>query len=208
MFGSLSIYSKKRRQKYAFSLIELLVVMAVAAALLAIAVPSLSRSSSDQLRSSRELVKSQLQQARFHAISKGSPTAVVVPSSPSGRASAPGSIAIIEVELENGNYIAAQDRLASRLSKLPGNTRFAAASEIGSDKATLLDGEETLQINHRGTLRDYHFIVFGSHGQILSPAPGTAVHIAITTKRGTGEAGAFDLIHVNRLTGVARSVQP
>jgi type II secretory pathway pseudopilin PulG len=187
--------------------------MVIVSALLAIAIPTLSNSSSNTLQASREMVKGQLRQARSHAISKRTPTALIAATENSGESLKAHSISMIEVKREDGAYVTISEdsgnpRLIQRFSKLPGNARLVSAAKIGSNKATLLDNEQTLQINHQGNILECHFIIFGANGEILSPPPGIAVHVAIATRRGAGEIEAFELIHINRLTGATRSVSP
>lgn len=196
-----------------FSLIELLVVIVIVSALLAIAVPTLSHPSSNALQASREIVKAQLRQARSHAISKRIPTALIIASENHGNTSRTCLISSSEVTFENGAYLPISDdsgnsQLIQRFLTLPGNAQFVSAARIDSDKVTVLDAQPGLQTHYRGDTQACHFIVFGANGQILHPAPGTPVHIAIATTRGPKEIGAFELIHVNRLTAATRSVQP
>lgn len=209
MQKSASIPVTKVTLSAAFSLIELLMVLVIASALLAIAIPTLSHSDSNTLRASREVVKAQLRQARSHAISKRTPTALIISAQDSGA----HYISRMEVKLEDGTYLPVVDdsgtpQLIERFSALPGNARLIEASAIDSEKRTLLGQEQTLQIHYQGSTHVCHFMVFGANGQILSPPPGTPIHIAIATLRGPEKIAAFDFIHVNRLTGATRSVQP
>ena len=70
------IQAKGRR---AFSLIEVLVVVAIIGLLFAVAVPVLSSSANNARQASREIIKAHLQQARAHAIATGNSVAVAIP---------------------------------------------------------------------------------------------------------------------------------
>ena len=67
------------RRLPAFSLVELLAVIAIMAVLLAVAVPIFTDPSNSARQASREIIRANLQRARAHAIASGSSTAITIP---------------------------------------------------------------------------------------------------------------------------------
>lgn len=213
--------ARNDRRAPAFSLIEILVVVAIIAVLLAAAVPMLSNFAANASQASREIVKAHLQQARAHAIASGASTAVAIPVLGSGGELGARAISLFEVEKSGADYIPAKDAngdemLLQRWETLPGNFHFLAASQISSGKPTIVDSADTLQTNYKGEAVTCHLIVFSPTGQIVLPA--SEIHIALAqavprgnslslTRKNEGRP-VFDLIQVNRLTGRARSTQP
>jgi len=207
----------------AFSLIELLVVMAIISILLVAAIPIFSNSSNSARQASREIVKAHLQQARAHAIASGTATAIAIPVLNSGEALGARGISLFEVENQAGNYIplkdsAGEDVLLQRWDKLPGNFHFLSGSQISSARKTIVDEPQTLATNYKSQSLDCHFIVFAPNGQIVRPASGTPILIALaqTARQGNNltltqkSAGkpVFDIFQVNRLTGRTRFIDP
>lgn len=220
-------FSKKattrKRLAPAFSLIEVLVVMVIISILLVAAVPVFSNSSNSARQASREIIKAHLRQARAHAIATGVPTAVAIPSLSSGKEYGARSVSLFEVGLEEGSYIplkdeAGNDRMLQRAETLPGNFHFISGSAVASDKLTVVDLPETMATSFRSRTHENHFIVFAPNGQIVRPASGTPVNIAIAQASGNGgsltltqKSGGqpvFELFQVNRLTGRTRFVEP
>lgn len=213
----------QNRLKPAFSLIELLAVMAIISILLVAAVPVFSNSSNNARQASREIIKAHLRQARAHAIASGTPTAVAIPVLGAGKELGVRSISLLEVEPEDGSYVPIKDGngndvLLQRAETLPGNFHFIPGSMISSAKETIVDLPETMATSFKGRSHDSHIIVFAPNGQIVSPASGTPVNIAITqavrtgnslkaTQRNAGQP-VFELFQVNRLTGRTRPLQP
>jgi prepilin-type N-terminal cleavage/methylation domain-containing protein len=211
----------QRRAHSAFTLVELLAVIAIMALLMAVSVQIFSNTSGEARKASRDVIKAQLQQARAHAIATGNATAVVVPLFGSSGELGARAISSFEVQKSGNTYAPVVDangneRLLQRWEILPGNTHFVPAAMISSGRPTLVDTPETLQIRYNGRPVTCHFIVFASNGQIVQPA--TAVHIAIAnaSSRGgnlviTEKAGGkpiFEFLQVNRLSGRTRSVLP
>ncbi len=214
----------------AFSLVELLAVMAIISVLLVAAVPIFSNSSNTARLASREIITAHLQQARAHAIASGTATAIVVPEISASTDLGARSVSLFEVEKdETGNYKPAKEQDASgnptpedaqlqRWEKLPGNFHFLTAALVSSGKATLMDTTDRLATNYKGRAISGHFIVFGPSGQIVRPIAGTPIRIAIAQATRSGESLAltqrggsrpvFELFEVNRLTGRTREVEP
>jgi prepilin-type N-terminal cleavage/methylation domain-containing protein len=205
----------------AFSLIELLTVIAIIAVLLVAAIPMFSNSAVNASQASREIVKAHLQQARAHAIASGSSTAVAIPVLGSGGELGARAISLFEVEKTGAIYTPAKDAngdelLLQRWETLPGNFHFLTASQVSSGKPTIIDSADTLQTNYKGIAVTCHFIVFAPNGQIVLPASEINIALAQAAPRGSTLAltrknegsPVFDLIQVNRLTGRTRSIQP
>ena len=211
----------KNRRVPAFSLIELLTVIAIIAVLLVAAIPMFSNSAVNASQASREIVKAHLQQARAHAIASGSSTAVAIPVLGSGGELGARAISLFEVEKAGGTYTPAKDAngdelLLQRWETLPGNFHFLTASQVSSGKPTIVDSADTLQTNYKGKALTCHLIVFAPNGQIVLPASEINIALAQAAPRGNslaptrknGGSPVFDLIQVNRLTGRTRSIQP
>ncbi len=207
----------------AFSLIELLTVLAIIGILLLVAVPIFSNSTSNARQTSREMIKAQIQQARAHAIASGKSTAVAIPTLSAGKELGVRSISLFEVEMVNGNYVPLKDDQGNdlqleRTAILPGNFHFVPADSISSSNATLVDLPETMKTSFRGQEHDCHIIVFAPNGQIVRPAPGTPINIAIAkaSRSGdsliltekSGDSAVFEYFQINRLTGKTRFVEP
>jgi prepilin-type N-terminal cleavage/methylation domain-containing protein len=213
---------RKRSLLPAFSLIELLVVMAIVLALAGIAANGIFGSSQNARLTSRDRVKVKLQQARAHAIATRNPTALIVPVGISGKY-ALRAMSLIEVEKIDGRYVPMENEngdtaLVQRWTVLPGNFHFVTNRMIGSEQPTVVDLENTLTIRQRGNEIDCHMIVFAPNGQIAWPSSGSPIHIAIAQVAGnrnsfriseiSNEKPVFDLLLVNRLTAQTRSIKP
>jgi prepilin-type N-terminal cleavage/methylation domain-containing protein len=216
-------YAENARFARAFSLIELLVVLAIIGLLLLVAVPIFSNSTSNARQTSREMIKAQIRQARAHAIASGNPTAVAIPTFSAGKELGVRSISLFEVKLENGKYIPLKDAQGNdlqleRTAILPGSFHFVPAVSISSSNSTLVDLPETMTTSFRGQEHECHFIVFASNGQIVRPAPGTPINIAIAQAARSGDSlilteksggsVVFEYFQINRLTGKTRFVEP
>ena len=215
--------SRRNLSLNAFSLIELLVVMAIISILLVAAVPIFSNSFNNARQTSREIVKAHLQQARAHAIASGTATAIAIPVLNSGAALGARGISLFEVENQTGIYLplkdsAGDDRLLQRWEKLPGNFHFLSSSQVSSAQKTIVDAPQTLATKYRSQALDCHFIVFSPHGQIVHPASGTPILIALAqagrqgnsltlTQKNAGKP-VFDIFQVNRLTGRTHFIDP
>lgn len=203
----------------AFSLIELLVVIAILTILAGIAIPMTSSASgSNARRTSREIVKNHLQQARAHAIATRNHTALIIPDSESGE-NGLCALSLAEIEKKDGKYAAIQNEhgsgsLLKRWTKMPKNVHLISNAMMESEALTILDHEEKLSVLDRGKETECHMIVFAPNGQIDYPPAGTTIHIAIAkldkgqiADRSDGNP-VFDLLLVNRLTGKAQNIAP
>jgi prepilin-type N-terminal cleavage/methylation domain-containing protein len=209
------------RSLSAFSLVELLAVIAIMAILLAAAVPIFTDPSNSARQASREIIKSHLQRARAHAIASGSSTAITIPVLSTGGELGGRAISLFEVVKNGAVYEPAKDeagseKLLQRWETLPGNFHFMPSSLISSPKPTIVDATETLLTNHKGKAVTCHLIVFAPNGQIVLPSSETNIAIARATRRGNSLAltqktdgkPVFEFLQVNRLTGRTRSIQP
>ena len=213
----------RNRHIHAFSLIELVAVMAIISILLVVAVPILSDSSNNARRTSREIVKAHLLQARAHAIASGNPTAIAIPTIATGTSLGARAITLFEVEKDGSDYVlsTAQNEDGSpgkpqlqRWKILPGNFHFLSASQISSSKTTLVDLSDHLETADGSC----NVIVFSPRGRIVRPAPGEAVRLAfaqaartgdsLTLTKRNGDTPMFEFIEINRLTGRTRIIDP
>lgn len=205
----------------AFSLIELLSVIAIVMVLAGIVVFALSGSSLNARKTSREIFSAHLKQARAHAISSRDLTAVIIPTQNSG-ASGLREISMIEVEKKDGSYVPIMDDdgrpVRMRWSKLPNHFHFVTSHMIGTEQPTVVDHEQTVRVHDRGKEIECHMIVFAPHGQIVYPASGSPVHVALAKatrdqhalriSEGGDNGKGFDLILVNRLTAKTQIIKP
>lgn len=209
------------RRAPAFSLIELLAVMAIIAVLFAAAAPIFSDSANNARNTSREIIKAHLQQARAHAIATSTATAVAIPVLASGGDLGARAISLFEVELVGTSYLPSKDaggneRMLQRWETLPGKFHFLPAAQVSSAKPTIVDSADTMPTNVKGKALTCHIIVFGPNGQIVRPSTEINIATAQAAARGnsltltqkTGGKPVFDLLQVNRLTGRARFVEP
>jgi len=209
------------RRLPAFSLVELLAVIAIMAVLLAVAVPIFTDPSNSARQASREIIRANLQRARAHAIASGSSTAITIPVLATGGELGGRAISLFEVVKTATGYEPAKDetgseKLLQRWETLPGNFHFMPSSLISSTKPTIVDTTETLLTNYKGKAVTCHLIVFSPNGQIVLPSSETNIAIARATNRGnsltltqkTDGKPVFEFLQVNRLTGRSRSIQP
>ena len=204
----------------AFSLVELLAVIAIISILLLVAVPVFTDPANSARQASREIIKAHLQRARAHAIASGSATAVAIPVLSTGGELGGRAISLFEVVKTGADYEPAKDaageeRLLQRWETLPGSFHFMHSSLISSPKPTIVDAPETLQTNYKGKPVTCHLIVFSPNGQIVLPSSETNIASARAANRGNTLAPTqkndgkpvFDFLQVNRLTGRTRSIQ-
>ena len=209
------------RRASAFSLIELLTVIAIIGVLLIVAVPIFSNSSNNARQASREIIKAHLQQARAHSIASGNATALAIPVLASDSQLGARSISLFEVELDGADYIPIKDsngneRMIQRWEILPGNFHFLSGGQVSSTKPTIVNSANTMPTNFKGKALSCHIIVFAPNGQIVRPS----TEIIIATAQAVAKGGAltltqktegqpvFDLLQVNRLTGRTRFIEP
>ena len=205
----------------AFSLVELLAVIAIMSILLLVAVPVFTDPTNSARQASREIVKAHLQRARSHAIASGSATAIAIPILSTGGELGGRAISLFEVvkngtEFEPAKDAGGKDRLLQRWETLPGSFHFMPSSLISSPKPTIVDAPEILQTIYKGKTVTCHMIVFSPNGQIVLPSSETNIAIARAANRGNSLAPTqkndgkpvFDFLQVNRLTGRTRFIQP
>jgi hypothetical protein len=215
------IPSNANRSLSAFSLVELLAVIAIMTMLLAVAVPLLSDPSNNARQASREIIKAHLQRARAHAIASGSSTAIAIPVLATGGELGGRAISLFEVVKNGAVYEPVKDesgieKQLQRWETLPGSFHFMPKSLISSPKFTIVDATETLLTNYKGKAVTCHLIVFAANGQIVLPSSETNIAIARATNRGNSltltqkskGSPVYDLLQVNRLTGRTRFIQP
>ena len=215
------IPAKANRSLPAFSLVELLAVIAIMTILLAVAVPIFTDPSNSARQASREIIKAHLQRARAHAIASGSSTAIAIPILATGGDLGGRAISLFEVVKNGAVYEPAKDGSGvqmqlQRWETLPGNFHFMPSSLISSTKLTIVDATETLLTNYKGKAVTCHLIVFAANGQIVLPSSETNIAIARATNRGnsltltqkSNGSPVYDLLQVNRLTGRTRFIQP
>ncbi len=215
--------NRVRIRSVGFSLLELLAVIATITILLVAAVPVFSITSNSARQASREIIKGHLQQARAHAISSGTPTALAIPVLGAPEELGARALSLVEVNKTGSAYTPLLDaqgtqRLLQGWERLPGNFHFLSNAQIPGSKATIVDAPERLQTDYRNRPVSCHLIVFAPNGQIVHPPSGTVLLIAIAqavkrggsltlTQKNQGQP-VFDLLVVNRLTGRTRFAQP
>jgi len=205
----------------AFSLTELLAVMVIISILMLATIPLFVDSSNRARQASREIIRAHLGQARAHAITTKIPTAVVIPVITSDDSRAACAITLLEVENIGGSYAplldqAGAQRLIQRWAILPGNFYFLTAEQASSQRPTIMDSSETVQVEFKGLPLTCHMIVFAPNGQIVRPTSELNVAIAQARRQGgsliltqkTGTKAVVDFMNVNRLTAKTRITQP
>ena len=209
------------RNAHAFSLMEVLAVMAIIGLLLAVAVPVFTNTANSARQASREIIKAHLQQARAHAIATGNSVAVAIPVLASGGELGARAVSLFEVEPAGNSYVPAKyadgnERLLQRWETLPGNFHFLGSAQVSSAKPTIVDSAETMPTNVKGEALTCHIIVFAPNGQIVRP--DTEINIAtaqavqrdgsLTVTQRDGGKAVSDMLQVNRLTGRTRLTEP
>jgi len=205
----------------AFSLIELLAVIAIIAVLLTVATQIFSNTSHSERQAARDIIKGHLHKARAHAIASGNATAVAIPEIGASSELGGRAISLFEVQKIGALYEPIRDdsgreRMLQRWETLPGNFHFIPSSILDSTRATVIDQSDRLQTAYQGNAMTCHVIVFAPTGQIV--APTSAIHIAIAraSSRGgslvptekSGGRPVYEFFEVNRLSGRTRSILP
>jgi type II secretory pathway pseudopilin PulG len=205
----------------AFTLVEIVVVLAIIMIFVAVGIPLLSDPSNRARQSARDLVRSQFQRARAHAIATGTTTSLMIPdyfsTSGGGRL-----IGIAEVEPQPNPAAPYKIvRLIQRWTELPDTIYFMNHGATGSPQATLLDGVPKIESTYQQQTINCHYVVFGSNGFITSPPPPTtdgSTFLALAL--GTGilrnqkmvptqnspQGPSYDLLQINRLSARIRNL--
>jgi len=203
----------------AFSLVELLAVIAIMSILLLVGAGVMSPNESRRTSMARDMVNAHLEQARSHAISTGLPTAVVfAPSDPNLGRNSGRILGVVEISGADKNT-----KLLSRWTELPRGQIFMPQALASLTRPTILDNEARLLVSYRGEQSQaveltMPYVLFGSEGSVLHPV-GEKITIAV----GAGIAlnsGALQLTGANRgketamviqvspLSGKARTLNP
>ena len=194
--------------------------MALVMILIGITTAGISNASHHARKTSREIVRAHLQQARAHAISSRNLTAIVIPA---GGPTGLRAISMIEVEKVDVRYVPLKNEigetgLLQSWTKLPKNFHFVSEEMIHTGQFTVLDQGATMTIRDRGRELECHMLVFAPHGHIIFPKSGEPIHIAMAQAAGRPDTlrisqisegkPVFDLFQVNRLTAKAQIISP
>ncbi|MGE9268138.1 MAG: pilus assembly FimT family protein [Verrucomicrobiales bacterium] len=215
----MTVQTPKTKALPAFSLVELLAVVAIVGIMLSLA--AVSFSSSDQRAGvvSRDLIMAQLQRARSHAIATGVPTAVVFAPYTAGpeesRARMMGLVEVSEGEDAATPYVS--ERILTRWEELPQPMKFVGQGETGRGVATVMDGTASLRVKLGGQELSAPYLVFSREGTVLYPR-GLKVEIGVAPAIieggnprliGQGQEGgaSVEIIEVSRLTGRVKHVE-
>lgn len=213
--------AKRQRLVFGFSLIEMLVVIAIMSIVMVAAIPILSNTASSARQASREIIKAHLQQARAHAISSGNATAIAIPVLNTGSELGARAITLFEVEYDGDDYIVMNDpdtgqqAQLQRWQTLPGNFHFVTALNVSGSNATIMESTDRLETSFKGENITCHLIVFSSNGQIVRPAEEVNLIIAQAVRQGgslrltdrTDSEPVYEIFQVNRLTGRTRAIR-
>jgi prepilin-type N-terminal cleavage/methylation domain-containing protein len=226
---SLSIDSKEPtknlgRSAAGFSLIEVLVVIAIIVILFAVGVPLLSDPANSARKSSADILRATLQQARAHSIATGAYTSVLLPSYSSDPEFGGRLIGFAEVVADPAAPSKYRiTRLVQRWTQLPEQIYFMDRSAVRIPQTTLMDQGATPSINAEYRKRQIacNFIVFAPNGQILQNSTSTAnPGLIVSLGKGTLRNGivtptqrnsqgiVFDLFQISRLSARVRQIDP
>jgi prepilin-type N-terminal cleavage/methylation domain-containing protein len=201
-----------------FSITELLIVVAIIGAIVVAGAPMLGVPENTAQRTSQDMIKAQLQQARAHAISSGKSTAIVIPSLGSSVERGARSIAVLEVIKSSAGYLPLLDangkpRMLHAWQNFSGNMAFASGAEISTTKQSIMDFPPNVEFSFKGKSYSCHSIVFAPSGQITHPAAEIQIAIAAAVNRAgrlvftqrNGCKPNVTCLQVNRLTARVRS---
>lgn len=203
-----------------FTLVEMLVVLAIIAIVTLVAAPLFTNPADNGRQSAKVLLRSHLNQARAHALATGKPTAVLIPDSRTTESNG-GLLGIAEVESSGGpNPPYRVTSLIQRWISLPDTMFFLGSSALNLPVVPLTDREPVAKATYRTREVDCYGVVFAPDGRIIYPAAdGKPLALAIgqgrrtpsgvtSTLRGGGGKPIHDLVQVNRLNGRMRSLDP
>lgn len=194
--------------------------MALVMILAGITTAGISGSSQNARKTSREMVRAYLQQARAQAVSSRNPVAIIIPAhGPNGLR----AMSLIEIEKVDDRYVPIKNEggeitLLRPWTRLPKNFHFVSNEMIHTEQSTVVDQDATITIHDRGRELECHMLIFAPHGQITFPKSGEPIQIAIAqatvhrnrfriSQMSDGKP-VFDLLRVNRLTAKAQIITP
>ncbi len=200
-----------------FSIIELLIAVAIIGAIVVAGAPMLGVSENVARRKSQDIIKAQLQQARAHAISSGKSTAIAIPSLGDGPKHGARAVSLFEVQKTSTGYQPLIDpngkiRMLQAWQTLPGSTAFVSGAQLSATKPCIMDFPANMNFTLKGKTHSCHSIVFSPNGQIIYPAAEIKIAIAAAVNRSGqlvftqnhGRKPIVACLQVNRLSARAR----
>jgi prepilin-type N-terminal cleavage/methylation domain-containing protein len=207
-----------------FTLIEVLVVISIIVILFAVGVPLLSDPANSARKSSADILRSALQQARAHSIATGSYTSVLLPSYAADAETGGKMIGFAEVEADPSAAAKFKvTRLVQRWTQLPEQIFFFDRNTANIPQNTLMDLGASSQItaDYRKRPVACSFIIFSPNGQILQNTnstntakllvglgKGTLKNGSVTPTQRSSNQIVFDLFQISRLSARMRQVDP
>lgn len=212
-----------RKALPAFTLVELLVVIAIIVVLIAAAAPLFIDPSNSARKASKDVLRAHLQQARAQSIATGNPTALLIPTYNSGTIGG-RAIGIAEVEAQPGSANPYRVvRLLQKWTFLPDTIFFMTRSVAGAPLDTILEETARIDAPYQRTTVSCHYILFSPNGQIIQPpAPTSSTGSRLTLAIGKGilknntitptqrspRGVSYDMVQINRLSARARNIDP
>lgn len=169
-----------------FSLLEMLVVMAIMGALLAVVVPVLGAARVvDGGLAAVAVVDAQVVRARDRALVRGEETALVV-------VDWRGERRLAVVSLAGG-----QAQVLGRLERLPGGVSLLDQAGAAARRAAVVDVPERLELVYQGERLSGPYVRFDRRGVVVHPAPPVLLDLLVAAP---GLAG-YERVRIGRLTG-------